>query len=1086
MKLKLLKLVRFFHLINKEKYNEKRQIEIVKKSPLFDRKWYLSQNPDVKAKKIGAAKHYVKHGWKEGRNPSKDFDGNAYLQEYPELVAKNWCPLFHYEMLNKSNNIKVNINTKEVKTIDNITNNNKLINTPCEIITKSMDEIIFPIFNNIDVSIVIPVYNNYHYTKLCLQSILNNTQDVSYEVIIADDNSTDKTKDMDKYIKNIKIIRNNENLRFLKNCNNAAKYASGEYILFLNNDTQVQKGWLSALVSTIKKEKDVGLVGSKLIYPDGSLQEAGGIIYSDASGCNYGRNDNPDQLWYNYMKEVDYISGAAIMLKKDLWNEIGGFDEEFAPAYYEDTDLAFNIRYNKGLKVIYEPKSVVVHFEGKSNGTDITSGQKRYQAINREKFFKKWEKELSLYHSAPTCNNFLPRDHAIGRKNILVIDWKILSFTKDTGSRTTYQYMQFFKDMGFNVKFYPHDWYIEDDYLWKFLDDGFEVIHQNFTDYIKNYGSNFDYIYLNRPNVAPHYINDLRKYTKAKIIYQCHDLHYLRQYRTRLLTNELEAINLLPQEKKAEFDVFSKMDLVCSFSFDEVKEIIKENEFINAKQIPLYILDTEKMSEYNYNAEKRKDIMFVAGFQHTPNVDAAVWFVNEIWPMIKEKNPDIKLYLVGSNPASEVLALSSDDVIVTGFVTDEELDEYYEKIKLVVVPLRTGAGVKGKIIEAAYHKVPVITTDIGIEGINNEDNTILVKNTPENFAKQVNDLYTNNQLLEQYSAKNEKFIKSFFSSDAVIDALGSYINFNICQKEEFAPICLFVYNRIDHPQQVIESLLKNREASFSDLYVFSDGAKYIEDIEKVKELRKYLKTIKGFKSVNIINRKTNYGLGVNLIDGISQVLSKFDRCIVLEDDIVVADNFLAFMNQALNKYKNNKKIFTIQSTQGNASYEEDCCCRKQPDCWGWAIWRDRWDLYERNTIQAFNDINANNMEIRSLLNNNNSVNISWQIDANLRGQRTTWGVYLNYISIKYNKTNIYPKYQLIKNIGQDGTGVHEVKDDTQNIINWNKTNFNLPEQPKEDIHYYKTDTQVVMYNENLKNELKNNSYNKYINKPKIV
>lgn len=101
MNLKLLKIARFFHLINKKNYNEKRQIEIVKRSPLFDAKWYLSQNPDVKTKKIGAAKHYVKYGWKEGRNPSPDFDTEEYLHEYPELEEKNWCPLFHWEIEQK-------------------------------------------------------------------------------------------------------------------------------------------------------------------------------------------------------------------------------------------------------------------------------------------------------------------------------------------------------------------------------------------------------------------------------------------------------------------------------------------------------------------------------------------------------------------------------------------------------------------------------------------------------------------------------------------------------------------------------------------------------------------------------------------------------------------------------------------------------------------------------------------------------------------------------------------------------------------------------------------------------------------------
>lgn len=649
--------------------------------------------------------------------------------------------------------------------------------TKFELIEKADDVLVFPEFKDIAVSIVIPVYNNWVYTKLCLQSILNNTDGVSYEVIIADDCSTDETRDIKKYVKNINVVRNSENLRFLKNCNNAAQYAKGKYILFLNNDTQVQSGWLKHLVETIEQDDSIGLVGSKLIYPDGTLQEAGGIIYSDASGYNFGRNDNPNRICYNYKKEADYISGASILLKTSLWKKLGGFDETFAPAYYEDTDLAFRIRYDEGLKVVYVPKSVVVHFEGKSNGTDTSGGQKKYQVVNKEKFFEKWKKQLFTCHSRPTVNNFLARDHAVTKKNILVIDWKILSFTKDTGSRTTYQYMQFFQKMGFNVKLFPYDWYIEDDFLQRHLDEGFEVIHDNFERFIMEYGAQFDYVYLNRPNIGKHFIDLLRKYTRAKIVYQCHDLHYLRQYRSRLLVNELEANMMFEPERQEEFATFNKMDVACTFSFDEVKEIQKYDSHINVKQIPLYILDNSLMKDYVYDAKSRKDIMFVAGFQHTPNIDAAVWFVNNVFPEIKKKNKGIKLYLVGSNPSDEVKALAADDVIVTGFVTDEQLDEYYSKIKLVVVPLRTGAGVKGKIIESVFHKVPVVTTDIGIEGINNQDGLIAVKNTETDFSDCVNDLYNNNDELQKLSKKSEQFIKDYFSEYAVKEALKGIVEF---------------------------------------------------------------------------------------------------------------------------------------------------------------------------------------------------------------------------------------------------------------------------------------------------------------------
>ena len=235
-----------------------------------------------------------------------------------------------------------------------------------------------------EISIVIPVYNQFLFTYNCLTSILNNSGEINYEIIIADDCSTDETVDIDRVIQGIRIVRNKKNVGFLRNCNQAAKRARGKYILFLNNDTFVQPGWLKKLLSLIRSSDKIGMVGSKLIYPDGRLQEAGGIVWEDASAWNFGYGQNAEAPVYNYVKEVDYVSGAAIMIRGELWREIGGFDKRFAPAYYEDTDLAFEVR-KRGYKVMYHPFSIVVHYEGISNGTDVQTGLKAYQTVNRDK-----------------------------------------------------------------------------------------------------------------------------------------------------------------------------------------------------------------------------------------------------------------------------------------------------------------------------------------------------------------------------------------------------------------------------------------------------------------------------------------------------------------------------------------------------------------------------------------------------------------------------------------------------------------------------------------------------------------------------
>ena len=291
------------------------------------------------------------------------------------------------------------------------------------------------------VSIVIPVYNQFEYTYNCLKSILMNSGECSYEVIIANDCSTDLTTQLGDVAKGINIINNKDNLRFLLNCNNAAKYAKGEYLLFLNNDTQVQQDWLQPLIDLMKKDTTIGMVGSKLIYADGYLQEAGGILWDDASAWNYGNRQNPNDSEFNFVHEVDYISGAAIMIRTKLWKEIGGFDERFVPAYCEDSDLAFEVRKH-GYKVVYQPKSVVVHFEGISNGTDVTTGQKKYQVENQKKFYEKWKDELKQNHFPNGQDVFLARERGKGKKHILVIDHYVPQYDKDAGSKTTFMYLK--------------------------------------------------------------------------------------------------------------------------------------------------------------------------------------------------------------------------------------------------------------------------------------------------------------------------------------------------------------------------------------------------------------------------------------------------------------------------------------------------------------------------------------------------------------------------------------------------------------------------------------------------------------------
>ena len=265
----------------------------------------------------------------------------------------------------------------------------------------TLKPLILPEISSPRVSIVIPVFNKALYTYNCLLSLIACDTEISKEVIIINNASSDETANLLTQLKGaFKIINNEENQGFVQACRQGGAVAKGEFILFLNNDTQVTPGWLSNMINLIDDDPKIGITGSKLIYPDGHLQEAGGIIFNDASGWNYGRLQDPTNPQFNQSREVDYCSGASLMIRQDLWHQLGGFDMRYAPAYYEDTDLCFAAR-DAGYKVFYCHNSEVIHHEGITAGTDISSGYKAYQAINKKKFQAKWWNTLSTKHPDP-------------------------------------------------------------------------------------------------------------------------------------------------------------------------------------------------------------------------------------------------------------------------------------------------------------------------------------------------------------------------------------------------------------------------------------------------------------------------------------------------------------------------------------------------------------------------------------------------------------------------------------------------------------------------------------------------------------
>ncbi|MFF5989714.1 glycosyltransferase [Prauserella flavalba] len=633
------------------------------------------------------------------------------------------------------------------------------------------------------VSVVIPIYGNWAYTRRCLESIEVNLPITPFEVIVVDDASPDDTADRVAGCAGVRLVRAPRNLGFIGACNLGAEHARGELVMFLNNDTEARPGWLDKLVQVFDNDASVGLAGSKLVYPDGTLQESGGIIWRDGNGWNYGRGANPDEPRFRTMRDVDYCSGAALLVRRDLFERIGGFDTRYAPAYYEDTDLAFAVRA-AGYRTVVQPESVVVHHEGVSNGTDTGSGVKRHQELNREVFAEKWASALADHlPEASPGNLWLARARgAHGHRGglVLVADHQVPRTKEDSGSVRMARLLDLLVDLGERVVFFPMNGAIPEEYTAPLHRKGVTVIADQGQqeEFVRDAGSALRLAVLSRPQVAWRLLEPLRQHAPGCVVaYDTVDLHFLRLQRQADLAAQLGDVaerDTLSRRAEALREMELGLARACDVTLvvSEVEQRLL-GELVPASKVEV-LSNVHEADVARADVEGRSGVLFVGSFDHIPNRDAARWLAEEIMPLVRQRHPGAVAHIVGSNPPPEIGELAREGVVVHGWV--EDLAAQYEQARVVVAPLRFGAGVKGKVGEALARGVPVAATALAAEGMHLVDGEeVLLGETAAQLAERIGTLLADDALWLRVSEAGKEAVNRRFGPGVARETLAGLL-----------------------------------------------------------------------------------------------------------------------------------------------------------------------------------------------------------------------------------------------------------------------------------------------------------------------
>lgn len=595
----------------------------------------------------------------------------------------------------------------------------------------------------------------------CLRSLLRSAPTTTFEVLIAlNEPEPALLTQLAAEVEGARLLQFRTNLGFGGAVNEIAKLARGEFLVLLNDDCEVEPGWLDELVELVRRRERCGLVGSKFLHPNGELQEAGSVVWADGSTSGVG-DGQPDGC-FDFERRVDYCSGGSLLVRRDVWQQLGGFSDAYYPAYYEDVDLCLRAD-GHGWSTWYQPQSRVRHLRSASTTDDFKRFISRRNALT---FCSRWSTQLA-HRAAPQD---VERAIWIARGSplrVLIIDDLVPDPAVGSGFGRIHQtLLELGDDPTLAISFHPVNGPSLSPY--QLGRHGVRLVVDLWA-HLATPGVAYDVVVLSRPHNAMLVLPRLQEMLpEVPVVYDAEALYYRRfAMRATLAASDDERDDLLrsAQEMRTEeHRLLRAVDAVVCVSVEEAAEVRSVTD------APVHVMGPWLIAARVTAApfEAREHIGFVAGWlagPGSPNSDALLWFADQVLPLVLADAPGCRLLVTGADPPSEVAHLAGDAVQFVGKVDD--IADFYERIRVAVSPTRFGAGVKIKTVEAIRHGVPVACTSEAVAGLGNEAVEVLTPtDDPQRLADAIVGLLHDAPTWQRRRAAQLALVDRFADRDA--------------------------------------------------------------------------------------------------------------------------------------------------------------------------------------------------------------------------------------------------------------------------------------------------------------------------------